>query len=115
MVSFLSSVGSFGEIIGVHLVPEKGKNSTVSWLSSISDWSELLATVCGVVTAAGAWVDDPDGIGITVAVISGTTDVIATTVSLVGGELVPSPFLPARHVSLMPLLISVEANHNTSY
>ena len=113
VVSFLSSVGSFGEIIGVHLVPEKGEHSTVSWLNSLSDWSELLATVCGVVTAAGAWVDDPDGVGITVALIAGTTDVLATTVSLVGGELVPSPFLRCPFSSRA--IVRVEANHNTSY
>ena len=125
IVSVHVSVGSVGEIIGVHLWPEQSEQGTLSWLNSISDWSELLATICGVVTATGSYVDDPEKIGITVAAITGTIDVIATGISVLGGELVPSPFLPARHVSLMPLLISgakapraivrVEANHNTSY
>ena len=95
MVSILVSVGSFGEIIGVHLWPEKSEQGTLSWLNSISDWSELLATTCGVVTAAGSYADDPDGIGKTVAVITGPTDVVATSISLFGGELVNihGPFL----------------------
>ena len=106
IVSILESVGSFGEIIGVHLWPEKSEHGTLPWLNSLSNWSELLATTCGVVTASGAYADDPEKIGMTVAAITGTIDVLATGVSMLGGELVPSPFLPARHVSLMPLLIS---------
>ena len=60
VVSFLVSVGSFGEIIGVHLWPEKSEHGTLPWLNSLSDWSELLATTCGVVTASGAYADDPE-------------------------------------------------------
>ena len=123
VVSILSSVGSFGEIIGVHLKPEK-IHGTLSWLSTISDYSELFATSCGVVTSTGSYVDDKDGKAKTVATFTAVGDVIWTTISVIGGELVPSHFLPARPVSLMPLLISgakvsrviirVEADHYTS-
>lgn len=95
IISVLVSVGSVGKIIGIHLWPERSEQGTLDWLNSISDWSELLATVCGVVTAAGAYVDDPQKIGITVAAITGTIDVIATGISVLSGELVPSPFLVA--------------------
>ena len=105
VVAFLVSVGSFGEIIGVHLWPEKSEHGTLPWLNSLSNWSELLATTCGVVTASGAYADDPEKIGMTVAAITGTIDVLATGVGVLGGELVSSPFLPAQHVSLIPLLI----------
>ena len=124
VVSILSSVGSFGEIIGVHLKPEK-IHGTLSWLSTISDYSELFATSCGVVTSTGSYVDDKDGKAKTVATFTAVGDVIWTTISVIGGELVPSHFLPARPVSLMPLLISgakvsrviirVEADHYTSF
>ena len=92
VVSVLVSVGSFGEVIGVHLVPDAGEHTNVSTLSSISDYTELVATTCGVVTAIGSSVG---GKGKIVAMASGTFDGIFTLISVIGGELVPSPFVTA--------------------
>lgn len=121
-VSVLISVGTFGEVIGLHLVPDADENSNVSTLRNISDYVELLATTCGVVTSIGSFVG---GEGLKVAVAAGTCDTIFTLISVVGGELVPSLFLTARHISMIPLLISgakasrttvrVGANHDSRY
>ena len=102
-VSVFVSVGTFGEVIGLHLVPDADEHSNVSTLRNISDYVELLATTCGIVTSLGAFVG---GEGLKVAVAAGTCDAILTTISVFGGELVPSPFLTTRHVLIIPLLIS---------
>lgn len=101
MVSILSSVGSVGEIIGVHLKPEK-IHGTLSWLSTISDISELFATLCGVVTSTGSYVDDKDGKAKVVAACTGVGDAMFTLTSVIGGVLVPSPFLTAYLLDAPP-------------
>ena len=94
-VSVFVSIGSFGEVIGLHLVPDADEHSNVSTLRNISDYVELMATTCGIVTSLGAFVG---GEGLKVAVAAGTCDSILTTISVFGGALVPSPFLTTRHV-----------------
>ncbi|KAL8823007.1 MAG: hypothetical protein Q9191_006270, partial [Dirinaria sp. TL-2023a] len=79
-VSVLVSVGSYGEVIGVHLVPESGEQTTTFTVSSISDYTELVATTCGVVTALGSFAG---GQGKVVAMASGTFDGIFTVLSLI--------------------------------
>ena len=87
-VSVFVSIGTFGEVIGLHLVPDADEHSNVSTLRNISDYVELMATTCGIVTSLGAFVG---GEGLKVAVAAGTCDAILTTISVFGGELVPSP------------------------
>lgn len=80
-ISVLVSVGSFGEIIGVHLVPDGGGQA--GSLGTTSDCIELGSTTFGLVTAFGAFAG---GHGRIVAMAAGTFDGILTLLSLINGK-----------------------------
>ncbi|KAL8835441.1 MAG: hypothetical protein Q9170_003318 [Blastenia crenularia] len=113
VVSVLVSVGSYGEVIGVHLVPDAGEHTNVSTLSSVSDYTELAGTTCGLVTAFGSFAG---GQGKVVAMATGTFDGIFTLVSLItethprtkqkrkGSTPLPFKYRPRRDRSIQPAL-----------